>query len=261
MLGNLKEREAAPELIKALADPDLNVKHAAAEALGKIKDPRAVDALIEALHTDMWLQFPAAVALGDLGDSRAVGPLCELLAVPGANIPAIQALGKLGDPATLGALEPFLEDDEESLREWALEAWRRSFPVAGTSSNGRDKRQGRVTADGDAEIRQPQGTAKRRGRPRTFQDPRGRLSAHGTSGRRGAPRRRPLRPSSGSGEGRPRPTRRIHARSGPLVRQAAAEALAGIGSEKSVKAILPLRRPRGGGAHAGGALSRPVPVR
>lgn len=122
MLGDLKNKGCVPELIRALSDPDLNVKHAAAEALGKIKDTRAVESLIEALHTDMWLQFPAAVALGEIGDTRAVLPLTELLDTPGANVPAIQALGKIGDPSALNPLCTFLEADESSLREWALEA-------------------------------------------------------------------------------------------------------------------------------------------
>lgn len=122
MLGNLKERDAVPGLIEALGDPDLNVKHAAAEALGRIKDERAVPPLIEALKSDMWLQFPAAVALGELGDPRAVQPLVGLLEMPGANVPAIQALGKIGDPSAIAPLCLFLEDEEESLREWALEA-------------------------------------------------------------------------------------------------------------------------------------------
>jgi HEAT repeat protein len=122
MLGTMGNREAVPALIKALVDGDLNVKHAAAESLGRIRDDRAVLPLIEALTGDMWLQFPAAMALGELADSRAVGPLVALLEMPGANMPAIQALGKIGDPAALGPLGKLLEDEEPSLREWTLEA-------------------------------------------------------------------------------------------------------------------------------------------
>jgi HEAT repeat protein len=122
MLGTVKDSQAVPALMKALADPDLNVKHSAAEALGKIGDSRAVEPLIDALMMDMWLQFPATIALGDIGDSRAVKPLIKLLAIPGANAPAIQALGKLADPSALQPLSAFLEDNEPALREWALEA-------------------------------------------------------------------------------------------------------------------------------------------
>lgn len=122
MLGTMGNREAVPALISALVDIDLNVKHAAAESLGRIRDDRAVLPLIEALTGDMWLQFPAAMALGELADSRAVGPLVALLEIPGANMPAIQALGKIGDPAALGPLSKLLEDEEPSLREWTLEA-------------------------------------------------------------------------------------------------------------------------------------------
>jgi HEAT repeat protein len=122
MLGTMKHSGAVPALIKALTDPDMNVKHAAAEALGKIGDRRAVEPLICALSTDMWLQFPAAMALGEIGDPRAVAPLVTLLAMPGANVPAIQALGKLAHPSALGPLAAFLEDDEPALLEWALES-------------------------------------------------------------------------------------------------------------------------------------------
>lgn len=122
MLGRIKSPAAIPGLINALSDQDLNVKHAAIEALGQIKDKKAVGPLIEALQSDMWIQFPAAVALGELGDPAAVASLISLLDMPGANVPAIQALGKIGDPVALGPLSRFLEDDEESLRQWALDA-------------------------------------------------------------------------------------------------------------------------------------------
>lgn len=122
MLGSMKLSGAVPGLIKALVDPDMNVKNAAAEALGKIGDRRAVEPLICALSTDMWLQFPAAIALGEIGDPRAVAPLVTLLPVPGSNIPAIQALGRLAHASALEPLAGFLEDEEQALREWSLEA-------------------------------------------------------------------------------------------------------------------------------------------
>ncbi len=122
MLGTMKDSGAVPALVRSLADPDMNVKHASAEALGKIGDSRAVEPLIDALMMDMWLQFPAAMALGDIGDTRAVKPLIALLSVSGADVAAIQALGRLAHPSALEPLAGFLENDEPSLREWALEA-------------------------------------------------------------------------------------------------------------------------------------------
>jgi HEAT repeat protein len=130
MLGTMQDRDAIASLIKTLADPDMNVKHAAAEAPGKIGDPRAVEPLIDALSTDMWFQFPAAITLGYIGDSRAVDLLISLLEMPGVNVPAIQALGKLAHPQ-LGPLSGLLDEEEPSLREWSLEA------VAASSSAGR----------------------------------------------------------------------------------------------------------------------------
>jgi HEAT repeat protein len=41
MLGTIEARGAVASLIAALADPDMNVKHAAAEELGKIGHPQA----------------------------------------------------------------------------------------------------------------------------------------------------------------------------------------------------------------------------
>ena len=52
---------------------------AAAWALGKIGDKRAVEPLIEALkHEHVGLRATSADSLGELGDERAVEPLIEL---------------------------------------------------------------------------------------------------------------------------------------------------------------------------------------
>ena len=64
-------------LIKALDyQKDNSVRTAAAEALGKIGDVRAVDPIIAALRDPKWtVSANAAEALGRIGDPRAVGPL------------------------------------------------------------------------------------------------------------------------------------------------------------------------------------------
>jgi hypothetical protein len=63
---------AMEPLIAALKDKDSkdsDVRQAAAEALGEIKDPRAVEPLIAALKDAKWrVRYAAAYALGEIGD-------------------------------------------------------------------------------------------------------------------------------------------------------------------------------------------------
>lgn len=70
-------RPAVDPLIAALKDDNPSVQLAAAQALGKIGDSRAVGPLIELIKTsfDLDLMFEIAVALSTIGDEKA----CELL--------------------------------------------------------------------------------------------------------------------------------------------------------------------------------------
>jgi HEAT repeat protein len=90
VLGSLKEPRAMKRLVPLLTDPEVNVRGAAARALGKIGDPFAVEALIELLadqssyqevkgtllkNEERFLQMTVARALGQIGDVRAIEPL------------------------------------------------------------------------------------------------------------------------------------------------------------------------------------------
>ena len=49
-------------------------------ASGRLRDPRAVEPLIDALkHPNCEIRYIAAVALGEIGDARAIEPLVEAL--------------------------------------------------------------------------------------------------------------------------------------------------------------------------------------
>ena len=80
-LGVLADTRAVIPLTTLLRDEDISVAGYASDSLGKIRDPRAVPALIEAMTR--WLGTSncgrAAEALGRIGDGRAIQPLREIL--------------------------------------------------------------------------------------------------------------------------------------------------------------------------------------
>ena len=99
-----KMGQPAPEfLITALKEgrPD------AAEALGRIGDPNAVEPLITALREgDLFMRNSAAEALGRIGEARAVEILAAALkdGNPTIRESAAEALKKIGDPKAADAL-------------------------------------------------------------------------------------------------------------------------------------------------------------
>ncbi len=65
--------------IRMLSDDDEANRWKAAEMLGRLEDPRAVDELISALwDDDARVRLKAAWALGRIGDTRAYAPLQRL---------------------------------------------------------------------------------------------------------------------------------------------------------------------------------------
>ena len=91
-LGEIRDGRAVEPLVKTLKDADDDVREGAAEALGKIKDRRAVEPLIEALKDeDDDVRRAAAEALGRIGDGRAVGALENVLRKGGKAVVRIWA--------------------------------------------------------------------------------------------------------------------------------------------------------------------------
>lgn len=122
-IGHAAGREA---LTKALAD--LDVRPFAVEALGKLKDPLAVDTLIDVVTgksrpanarkvtvcgdesgeldvEEMEVQIYAIGALAEIGEDRAIGPLIRALKDTRLRAASASALGKLG----LRVARPLLE--------------------------------------------------------------------------------------------------------------------------------------------------------
>lgn len=74
--------------------------------MGKIKDERAVEPLIESLRSNSeGVRIGAALSLGMIGDARAVEPLVERIGAPLSLHKALTAaLIKIGDQRTLPLL-------------------------------------------------------------------------------------------------------------------------------------------------------------
>ena len=105
----LESKRDVKGLIGALGyqkDPYGDLRRAAAEALGEIGDPRAVEPLIGSLKDDR-VHLAAIKALDKINDRRAVEPLIGMLKSRGreASEAAAMTLGHLGDPR---AIEPLV---------------------------------------------------------------------------------------------------------------------------------------------------------
>ena len=107
-LGMLGGDEAIRTLIVTLKNPteDLIVRGRAALMLGKLRDVRAVESLIEVLDADGYqTRLHAAEALGKIGDPRAINALLRVAesdhdTVGEAAKTALNKLGYRSDDAT-----------------------------------------------------------------------------------------------------------------------------------------------------------------
>lgn len=126
VLSNLQDPQTIASLLERLSDNAEfpNVRHAAAQALGKIGDRAATPALIQAAEQhDFWVSYAAVEALGRIGDERAVDALLRLMESDVWIRPAIvQALGNIGQVEAVEALATALEDTNETVRTASVEA-------------------------------------------------------------------------------------------------------------------------------------------
>lgn len=127
-LGKLGDARAVDALIHALEDTHENndVRKKAAEALGQIANRRAMEALIAVLRAeDSNICEKASLVLKKVGNA-AVEPLISALGSEGIEIreKAAYILGDIGDNKAVEPLIAILEDKDEDyeLREKAVEA-------------------------------------------------------------------------------------------------------------------------------------------
>jgi len=116
-LGELHDPRAVEPLAAILADGESGVRWKAAESLGKMGDA-AVEPLISSLSDENEdVRWMAALALGEIGNPQAVQPLLDLLndRDPYVRSRAAIALGKIGEPAE-DALREALLSGNDNLR-------------------------------------------------------------------------------------------------------------------------------------------------
>jgi HEAT repeat protein len=144
------------DLVRALDDPDPNIRRSCARALGQLKNPEALKPLFRLLGDDNWfVRAETATAFGKIGDPRSVGWLIQLLtdddgyvrysaitalhelasdsshlllrrgldsARPEQQFGIAVALAKLKDPVALGPLASAIHDTDAGVRRQAAEA-------------------------------------------------------------------------------------------------------------------------------------------
>jgi HEAT repeat protein len=118
-LGQIKDERALGSLIIALQDPDDRVVMAAINALRRIGDPRAIQPLIAFLsQDDIQLHFNATHALGQLKHPQTVEALLEVIDSDDPNVRhgCAVALGRIGDRRAIPALTALLTDEESKIR-------------------------------------------------------------------------------------------------------------------------------------------------
>lgn len=107
--------------IRALRDPEKAVRAQATMALARIGEP-AVGRLIELLCDPDWkVRYRAAEALGLMKEKRAVHPLIGLLSdeMDHVRYMAAKSLSMLNDPAALDPLNQCLKDENPYVRRMA----------------------------------------------------------------------------------------------------------------------------------------------
>ena len=120
LLSELDKKSFAEKVMAALRHPEPATAVRAADILGKLKPPGAVDALTKVLRAgrDPYLLEAAARALGEMGDPTSVPTLRSVLlsSYLVARIAAAEALGKIASGEAVQALEAARADTSPAVR-------------------------------------------------------------------------------------------------------------------------------------------------
>lgn len=122
-LGRRGADEAAPELVRALTDPDARVRERAARACGSLDDPRVIDPLSKRLENDrLAVAEAAANALGNIGTDRALQELIPLTQSDeeSLRLTAVDELGQFSSVKPVIALVEALDDPSTAVQRAAM---------------------------------------------------------------------------------------------------------------------------------------------
>ena len=124
-LGRLDDKSAANALAGLLNDPSPEVQEHAVMALAELEDPRAVPGLEKLLtNPDADTRAQAASRLGDMGLTTAPASLINALKDPNADVreSAANSLGNIEDQKSVPALIPLLNDPDKDVQEATVNA-------------------------------------------------------------------------------------------------------------------------------------------
>lgn len=124
-LGKMRDSKALDILFVTLKSGNSNQRCEIAELLGEVYDSHVEPALADALNDPFEnVRALAAAALGKLRDERAVGPLITALQDKEWSVRhhAARSLGKIKDRRAIVPLTTALKDDNNYVRDAAIEA-------------------------------------------------------------------------------------------------------------------------------------------
>lgn len=128
VLGKIRDKRAVGALLKAFKDQDTHLYWEAAKALGFVGSKRAVRPLAASLleSDSSYRRAAAAHALGLIGDKRSLEPLLQVLLNPHEDSKtrgeAAEALANLNDPRAVDPLIKALQDESTEVRFWSAYA-------------------------------------------------------------------------------------------------------------------------------------------
>ncbi|MDL1967043.1 MAG: HEAT repeat domain-containing protein [Deltaproteobacteria bacterium] len=131
-LGEEEEKRAVPMLIELLNNDQLKeTRLNAIEALGKIEEDSSVEALVALLNEeDKEIKTASCDALGMIKNAKAVRHLIRILQDKDVRLTAIWALGNIEDKSAVPALTTLLDDKDKYVSSNAANALKKIGSVS-----------------------------------------------------------------------------------------------------------------------------------